>query len=856
MELTPTRHGVRFFVSIEVLLTFEAIEPTGLEGRPGRPEQSVFMADGERHVVTSYPVASFFLKALKATGNPLVIVAPWRTEKTASVLRTMGWSSCDEIRSVYQEPGQEKLHLSGLGCPVEEFGSAVVVATSRAAWSVSLWPQIVETVHEKGRLLSSLALLRALSTCLRIAEWRARLPHTPVSSCVALCRSQLFSRCRFFFSRNVHELTSTALAINEHGGYLVDRSEDATHLVVGDSNVYACALREPVADGLDSDEESSTHSDSTHSSVPSVVNGSGAVVNANGGGGVLVEENPSAVEEDAVDTSEDQQGDTTETDRQLPTFDADVADSIGETGDSVLASFDVAGCGQALPPIDRVESNEGTVVTVTAQWVRDCVAALFLYPPQVAHSSDDSSQWNVTMLLLATILPASCASPLSLSCFNSVAERNGFEPLQLPEASSDVDIPTALRRQWGDALSMDERDGDIFVSQARFSRDEVGGGLKEQLAFVADQFSEAWKEAVLRRRLRRSKEAGTQTSITLTATFGTNTEAIGASPPPPPQPEDSSKEQTSGSRQFFMRALGPADWAKEVYASHSEPQKPRVDELSELVELVGIAAPTGGSSMGKGTLQPQEAVENASGGGKREVANTTEQKVGGDGRDMVLLASEVEKSSATTGLPFLKCFISTEPLGAEGHALDREALLLKPPFCNFPLKLSLDKRGIYCEFPSVADANRFLENRHVEILNQLLPIVPVSAADGSANAGDAVERKRRRATSPVPGMFAGGGSVRESRRRPPPSSYSHSQRTASVKRRMPVDTSLGFTLTQKEINLLQDIGVTAEYALNNVSQLEQYAYNQLNDPVYRRRQRQLILLIEKLKMYPSGGVVA
>ncbi|SCU67755.1 repressor activator protein 1 [Trypanosoma equiperdum] len=830
---------LRFFVCADTLLTFQPVDSSHLEGRPGQPEQRYLLVDGEYRPITSYPTSSLFLETLKLAGSTVVVIAPWKRAKTKKLLSLFGWTTFDEIRSIHPEPGREKLHLACIGCSADEYSTSVIVTTSRADWSPSMYPQLVEVKHGVNQVPHSLALLRALSSCLRLAEWQVRLPHVPISSCATLCRSRLFSHCRFFLEPVVSEDTTVALSINEHGGYIVTRREDATHCVVSGSlpnlpgdisnlppggcaakAVKECSVLPTSAEGRSAEPKSAKVDTDSVSLVKNQVdesddsikdefsysagNAATAMVEC-GDEGVWNEEN--ADDEDPV--------------TMIPpgTFSEDDEDDA---------------------PGGLEEADGETVITVTTQWLKDCAEGLFMYPPQVSHTSKDGSDWNITGLLLATILPTSDAEPLLLSSFNTFAERSGFEPLQLNSAD-EGGLAEVMQRQWGGVLCMEEKDGDFLLSQTNIYTEAFSDEMDKHLTFVANRFCEAWKDAVQRRRALLGNDAGTQTTVPITVTFGTNTEvevapSVQPPPPPPPAPQPTtasaaanevSKESATPALPFLMRALGPAEWAKEVEAPRSPPPSAVPD-----IPLKQDPVPSG---------EGVATAENSVGNDQKE---STSRQVAGDAGDTANVAEATEEIAALDQ-PFEKCFIPTEALGSDREGLDRTQLERQLPFRNYPIKLNVSKSGIFCQFPTVSDAKRFYEEGTVEILNRSLPIKPVFEKRNETVAP--AERKRRRSVSPG-GVHPQTAAVSAlSRRGIQGATYARTQRSRTDNGWKAEGDRNPFVLTEEENSLLTSLGITYTYALENVPLLEHYAQKDLSSKVYRKEKGVLVKMLEKLK---------
>ncbi|KEG12584.1 repressor activator protein 1 [Trypanosoma grayi] len=821
---SPMWCGVRFFVDADVLLTFDAVKLTDMDGRPGQPQRRIALVEGKALPVTSYSGASLFLKALKATGNPVVVVSPWKPEKTTSLLRLFGWDTLYEVRAVHPEPGHEQLLLSCVGCGLEEYSSAVVVSASRAAWHASLWSQVVEVQHEAERPSSSLALLRALSCCLRIAECRVRLPHTAVSSCVALCRARLFARYRFCLAPEVVEQSSVAMLINGHGGYLVTNCEDATHYVVGDrGDALSCTLQKPRLSPADGDDASSSASNTPSASTAE-----------NGTDSTASEEGSAASEES---DEEKWQGENEEDDGGV------VSPSVAA---NEVASFPAETSGNGGNPLPLLSAANGrheaeargehargsaTATTVTTKWLQDCVDGLLVYPPQVAHSTDDTSQWNTSALLLAVLLPPPDAEPLTLSRFNSIAEAYKFCPFESSQATGHVDIAAVLQKQWGAALHVEVKDEELLLSRPSIDPNEGGLELERHLAFIAEQFSVAWAAALRDRRLHNTLESGTQTAVPITATSWTNTEATslvgeGATTDPPSQ-----------GRTILMRALGPTEWAKEVDASSMTHHTLRTTEhsvsLEPLSELALVSEPPSNCD--------SPPVVNEVDTGRDEKRSVLGQRTHDDVAQ--LPAADAGTRAEDDEGEFVMCFIPTESLGADQEALDKDALLRHPPFRNYPMKLTIDKRGIHCLFVTAFDAKRFRQEGYAEVHSRFLPIMPEYDDEATSAPGS---RKRRRSRSPVT-KRPSSSSTRSARKETSSGSYgSHNHRNATDTSRALAGAS-NAELSKSDLELLGEIGATYDFALQQVDVVERYALNELADPVFRKQQHQLLRVVAKLK---------
>nr|CCC94652.1 conserved hypothetical protein [Trypanosoma congolense IL3000] len=811
--------GVRFFVCADVLVSFDAVDANELEGRPGCPQQRSITVDGEPLPITSYPAASLFLETLKRTGGSLAIVAPWTQEKTSKVLRLFGWEDVDEVRIVHPEPGRGKLHLSCFGCPTEDYGTSVVVTTSRAEWYPSLWPQIVEVNHGSVSVPYSLALLRALSACLRIAEWRVRLPHASVSSCATLCRSRLLSRYLFFLDPEVAENCTVALLINEHGGCIVQDAEHATHYVTLDQSLnspHTFVGQSRVQCGVNTEEGLFSLSKSVVESTVLPMAHNGRSYNT-----TEADDEIGVKEEDEKEVSGTVTGNST----GLVMREEEDYKACGERNEITAASIcrtmhdtceeNNTGCGAV-----KEKANEhGTAIAVTVQWLNDCAEGLFLYPSHVSHASEDDSYLNTTGFLLAAIVPPSDADPLTLSSFNRFSEQKGFQPIEPALNSTEADLVATMMEHWSGSLRVELRGSEVFLSQPNVYTDTSDDETDKHLAFLANHFCEVWMHAVRRRSLLHLKTAGTQTTIAVTVTHGTNTEAEpcpAASMVPPQAPslgsassapaDGPSKEQPPVELPFLMRALGPADWAKELDGSRStnaKDQPPVATEADDGIPQFNPAPPK------ESPLAMEEQQESG------EVFSD-EQK--DSAKRPALNVDDILADGLKPGHVFEKCFIPTEAIVSERDSLDRTTLERQPPFRNYPLKLNVSKSGIFCKFPTTADAKRFLQEGHVELFNQVLPIRPIFETRNES--GVVVERKRRRSPSPVavgqtfPARWSG-------------------QNTS--------------VLTTEEMKLLGALNITYQYALENVPLLERYAYNELSNKSFRKERGILLRIISKLK---------
>ncbi|RNF21157.1 repressor activator protein 1 [Trypanosoma conorhini] len=854
-EVRSTWRGVRFFVSADVLLTFGSVKMSELVGMPGQPQRRIAVIDGKATPVTSYPAASFFLRTLKATGNSVIVVAPWKPEKTASLLRLFGWrDAVGEVRALFPEPGQEVFRLSCLDCTLEEHHLAVVLTTSRAAWHTALWSQIVEVTHEVSCPSRSLALLRALSSCLRIAECRVRFPATAVSSCVALCRARLFSQYRFCLSPEVTDQSTTAMLINAHGGYLVTSYADATHYVIGErDDALPCAPQRTELSRRGAARGASPASASSSASSPSVVELVGDERDSDGSwsSGSNEEANDAEAWEDD-DSNDHNSGDN------IQALDDAKPASVAAAQATVSAgvSPDPA---NSLPALPRVNGRQGAEAadapavaatptpsttttttttaaaaasTVTVQWLQDCIDGLLVYPHQVAHSSNDSSQWNISTLLIAALIPPPDVEPVSLSRLNEIAESLGFRPLQLTQTEGEVNLATVLEKQWGAMLDVKMRGEELLLQQPAIPPNEGGLEMERHLAFIADKFSDAWCTAIRNSQRSKMTESGTQTAAVLTATSETNTDAVLVNA------EEATVDAPAQGRTFLMRALGPAEWAKEVDASQEAHKGLQVAEqsvsLDPLTALTRLNEPPTGYDTSPET---------------KEVSASEEEEMP---TALALRGSETEAAAAVVDSStkplsdereFVMCFIPTELLGDEQKALDVDLLLRQPPFRNYPMKLTVDKRGIHCLFVTTFDAKRFHQEGYAEVRNRFLPILP-EYGDESRSATDT--RKRRRSRSPV-SKRSTSSSSRGTRK----DSSSYIRSSQSHRGSAGVETyadGVGSTeLSKSDLELLGEIGTTVEFALQHVDVLERYAVNDLADPVFRKQQHQLLRVIDKLK---------
>ncbi|RNF02993.1 repressor activator protein 1 [Trypanosoma rangeli] len=846
----PTWHGVRFFVSADVLLTFSSVKLSEMAGVPGQPQRRITVIDGKAVPVMSYPTASFFLKTLKATGNSVVVVAPWKQEQTASLLRLFGWDAVDDIRVVFPEPGQEAFRLSCLGCTLEEYRIAVVVTTSRTLWHTALWSQVVEVTHELSCPSRSLALLRALSSCLRIAECRVRFPSTAVSSCVALCRARLFSQYRFCLSPEVMDQSSTAMLINAHGGYLVTNCADATHYVVGEGNsALSCTLQRPGLSHQDVEKDASSVSESSSASSSSSLELVEVEREGDGSWNSSFKDDDDDAEVWDDDNSNDYNaGDNNQALNDVmpssvaTTQATTIAGVLDDPVSSLSALSTVNGhreageTGEAASAATSTSSTTTTATaasTVTVQWLQDCIEGLLVYPHQVAHSSNGSSQWNISTLLLAALIPPPDVEPISLSSLNNIAEGLGFRPLLLPQTEGEVNLATVLQKQWGAMLHVKVHSEELFLRQSATPPNEGGLEMERHLACIAKQFCDAWTIAIRNSRLRNMAESGTQTAAVLTATSETNTDAVLVNA------EEPSVDPPAQGRALLMRALGPAEWAKEVDASHVAPKELRVTEKPVSLEPFTTLALVNEPPTGYDT-PPED----------KEVPTSDDEKIP---TAFAQRASETEAEVPAVDLKsqpqsdereFVMCFIPTEALGDEQNALKVELLLRQPPFRNYPMKLTIGRKGIHCLFVTTFDAKRFHQEGYAEVRNRFLPILP-EYGEGSYSSSDT--RKRRRSRSPVSKRSTSSSSrgTRKHSLSYTPDSQSH--RSASGVEKHTDKISDSTELSKGDLELLGEIGATLEFACQHVDVVERYAVNELADPVFRKQQHQLLRVVDKLK---------
>ncbi|EAN85929.1 hypothetical protein C3747_9g170 [Trypanosoma cruzi] len=846
-----TWRGVQFFVDVDVLLTFRTVTLSDLEGQPGQPQRRIAVVDGKAVSVVSYPAASFFLKTLRATGNSVVLVTPWKTEKTASLLRLFGWDAFDEIRTILREPGHENFRLSCLNCTLEEYPFSVVVTTSRAAWHTAVWSQVVEVRHETNYPCQSLALLRALSCCLRIAECRVRFPHTAVSSCISFSRARLFSQYRFYLSPEVTDPSSVVMMINEHGGYLVSKYEDATHYVIEEGeNSFSCTLQKPRLSREDGERSSSLSSsdsegsDSSSAALIDVERESSVSLNSDSG----EEDNGGASGEfKNFGVNEEQEKKTIHVAMLPPVTTNESMTATEFSTDSVNSSLIlpvVNGCHETEEhdwttwTTPSTSAKTTTAITVTVLWLQDCIDGLLVYPPQVAHSSNDNSQWNISALLLAALIPPSDVEPISLSCLNNIAEDYGFRPLQLSQMGGEVNLATVLQKQWGSVLHVEMRGGELFLRQPSIPPNEAGQEMERHLAFIAEQFCDAWTNAIRNNRLRNMTDSGTQTAAVLMATSGANTDVVllnseGATVDPSPQ-----------GRLLLMHALGPAEWAKEVDASHMTYNAIRVTEESVSLEPSSSLAlvnepPTGYES-------PPEVKEVQAISDEKAPARFAQRGVEAEkGQPVVDLA----KPPPGGEREFVKCFIPSDGLGDERETLDKDVLLRQPPFRNYPMKLTVDQQGIHCLFVTTFDAKRFYQEGYAEVRNRFLPILPEYAEEISSTVGT---RKRRRSRSPVTKRSASNTS-RGNRKDAFSSNRDSQSFRGAPGMEKNVDTGGSTELSKSDLELLGEIGATFDFACQHVDVVERYALNELSDPVFRKQQHQLLRVVVKLKRIIKRG---
>ncbi|ORC91846.1 repressor activator protein 1 [Trypanosoma theileri] len=855
--------GVHFFVSVDVLLTFETVKLSDLEGRPGHPQRRIALVEGRAVPVTSYPAATLFLETLRASGNAVSVVAPWAPAVTASILRLFGWDAYGTC-PLRPEPGLDAYRLSSVGCHVEAYGRAVVVVPAREKWDAALWPQTVEVRHAAGQPAASLALVRALSSCLRLAECRVRLPHTAVAAGAALTRAQLFAPYRFCIADTVAEVSRVALLINEHGGSLVTRCEDATHYVVPDPDTaLLCTLQKPrlSTSHRERSSSSSTSTSSSNTSVDSSIENEDESILSDGEGEneIWVDDeegedagnvdSPLAQMDQTVTLHEEETSNTTtNNDNKNKTKKKDnnlgshlpVLPDISENQRASVSGASTGGLKMTTTTTTTSSSSSQTVTasTVTTRWLKDCVDGLLVYPPQVAHTSDDSSQWNISVLLLAVLLPPPDAEPISLSQINSIAEHYGFPPLQTSQTTGGVDLATILQKQWGTALRIEVKGEDLFLSHPPIPSNEDGYELKRQFEFIADAFCDTWSTAMRNKRLRNTIETGTQTAVVVTAVAETNTDAI------PTFLESTSVEAQPQGRTLLKRALAPTEWAKELDFSYP------TSTTSRPVESLVASESTNGLAV---VTEPPPVWETSPETYKANISSEESKGIGvlqthDDVKETTIIDKVKEPEDDNN--EYMMCFIPTDGLGSDQETLDKDSLLRQPPFRNYPMKLTIDERGIHCLFVTSLDAKRFRQEGYAEVRNRFLPILPEYESENLSSMGS---RKRRRSRSPVI-KKSGSSSSRSSRKDSSSSGHNSQSQYGFSDARKSGDIVTSGELSKSDMELLNEIGATYDFALQKVDVVEHYALNDLADPVYRKQQHQLLRVVAKLKYIKANSV--
>ncbi|CCW63449.1 unnamed protein product [Phytomonas sp. EM1] len=537
--------GIDFFVSVDVLLTFERVDTSLLEDRAGKPQQRSFRQDGRVVVTTSYPNASFFLQTLKATGNRVYVVSEWATEKTLELIRLFGWQDVvSDVRRLAPFPGASRSNsgkhytLVNVGCEPMRYSSSVLIVRDLSRWDPILSSQLVLVNHDKevlslpseGPLPSvvfSMELLYALCRCITLAEWCVRYPGTSIASCTALSTSTLLSFCRFYIPPE-HMQCELVLQLGAHGATLVSDGASATHIITD--------LGEPLPlNSLGSSSSSSGASAATSSSVSTSSDSSASFSSSSSDSDDSSEEfSPT---NDTVDAPSAEEGSVKKGENSPVSAPDDVkvaAKGAGQEssreGGEMSPSSPLRGSASPLSPVHSNCEN------VTKAWVRDCCSALRLLPlPTDAAASnamatvDLASSMKTAGMLLAILLPPEDAKPLPLEHFINIAKTYHFATdfllgeslvetqdklLTLFKGVVRVKLTVTEERKpprllGGSRVEVTKKQALVMC---RYERKRDREAVSTHLRLLALQFNYSIENLQRERRLASSAEAGTQTA--------------------------------------------------------------------------------------------------------------------------------------------------------------------------------------------------------------------------------------------------------------------------------------------------------------------------------------------------------
>lgn len=518
--------GMHFFISIDVLLTFDKVgsQSSFKGGHPGKPQQKVLRSeDGALTEATSYPCVTLLLSTLKATGNRVHVLAPWRRSRINDVIALFGWGDfVTDTRSLRSFPGSRLLSLASLGCDAPLYASSVVLVPDLAVWEPMMAAQLICVDHGRTAALvraagggggtssaassasanvtQSMELLSALCRCVTLAEWRIRTPGTPIAASAALSAANVFGCCRFFIPSHL-ETARLASLLNSHGALMVNSAESATHVLYagpsdgGNEDGSSHSDQSSSPDTSDSDSEGSSNSSSSSS-------GSG---------------------------DEEAHGDALKEAARLAS-----ATEPSRTGGSAASNAaQLAAPAITAAPAASTAPLNGNAQYVTAEWIQGCCRALRLLPAPLPSamltpvaSHEVLEFLRTSAMLLVALLPPVDARPLPFSQFLQICTTYNFPTGPVAGATVPATYGNLLELFRGVALArqiavprpeqaagaLERGVPETTIVLFRHERKREREAVADHQRLLAAQFAYSFEAVLRERRVAKMRDGGTQTS--------------------------------------------------------------------------------------------------------------------------------------------------------------------------------------------------------------------------------------------------------------------------------------------------------------------------------------------------------